>query len=78
MIGSSAEDWACPDPAAAADSRELVRLRLARETEYEIIKYLSLAAKERGWQDATAALVRSLSRVKPGVADEERARLPTH
>lgn len=61
-----------PDPESERDSRMLTQLMLPRETKPEIIGMLSAAAASRGWTETTASLVRSLSRLQPGVPDTER------
>src|ERR1043165_971823 len=60
------------DPAGQADTRNMVRLMLPREPEPRVIEVLSMTAADRGWQEATPALVRSLSQPQPGLADRER------
>lgn len=61
-----------PDPAGAADSRQLVRLMLPREQSLAVIRVLSEAAVEHGWDNTVPALVRSLSRFDEGTPDAQR------
>ncbi|MBL9032247.1 MAG: hypothetical protein JNM80_11145 [Phycisphaerae bacterium] len=55
-----------------ADTKRLAILMLPRETDPGMTTLLSGLAAERGWTDATPALVRSLGRWNPRVADTER------
>ncbi len=61
------------DPAGAADARGMARLMLPRESNLQMIAFLSDTAATRGWNEMTPALVRSLSRTAEGIPDEERA-----
>lgn len=54
------------------DAREMVRLMLPREPKDDAAALMSQVAAERGWTDATPALVRSLSRHNVRVPDEQR------
>ncbi len=49
-------------PDGIADVRNVLRLRLPRETNTRIIGLICTAATDRGWTDFTPALIRSLSR----------------
>jgi hypothetical protein len=55
-----------------ADTRSMFRLMLPREPEPTITAFLSRTAAERSWTEATPALVRSLSRHRPGTSDTQR------
>lgn len=71
-----------PDPASLEETRGLVRLRLARETNPIVVAYLAGVAQKRSWTDASPALVRALSQSMPGVEPldrpERRALLALH
>lgn len=58
---------------AEADSKAMVGLMLPREPKAGVADELSQTAGARGWSEVTAALVRSLSRPREGVADRARA-----
>jgi hypothetical protein len=55
-----------------ADTRNMVRLMLPRESDPEVVGLLSETTAQRGWVDVTPSLVRSLSRVWADVKDAER------
>lgn len=61
-----------PDPAAAADTREMVRLMIPQEEDLAIVAVLASAASERGWTETVPSLVRSLSRPGRTLSDNER------
>jgi hypothetical protein len=50
----------------------VVKLMLPREPDHTVTAFLAEQAEAHGWADATPALIRSLSRPWPGVADAER------
>lgn len=61
------------DPAGVHDTREMVKLLLPRERSRGMVAMLSRLCVDRGWQDATPALVRSYSRVIDEVAEDDRS-----
>lgn len=71
-----------PDPVSLEETRGLVRLRLARETNPKVVAYLAEVAQKRSWSDASPALIRALSQSMPGVEPlnrpERRALLALH
>lgn len=62
-----------PDPAAAADAREMARLMLPREPSRAMVAVISEAAGSRGWKEFIPALIRSLARSVPLVPDADRS-----
>lgn len=62
-----------PDPAEAADAREMAKLILPREKSRQMVTLLADIAGTRGWEDFIPALIRSYSRWIPEVKDSERA-----
>lgn len=61
-----------PSDKGSADTRAMFRLMLPREPDPTVTAYLASTSASRGWTETTPALVRSLSRVWPGVADSSR------
>ncbi len=68
----AALDAVLRDPDHEDDSQEMVRLMLPREPKEDAAELMSEVAAERGWTDATPALVRSLSRHNIKTADQKR------
>lgn len=62
-----------PDPAGVDDTRQMVKLILPREPSRGMVAMLSTLCAERGWQDATTALVRSYSRTVDAVDEMDRS-----
>lgn len=60
------------DEAGVRDSRQWVRLMLPAEQNLEMIRVLSEAAADHGWDEVVPALVRSLARYDEGTPDEQR------
>lgn len=60
------------DEAASEDSREMVRLMIAREPDARMVGRLAQATAENGWTEATPSLVRSLSRPDGRTPDDAR------
>lgn len=60
------------DAASEDDARQLVSLMLPREPQLEVIRTLAQAAERHHWTEATASLVRSLSRVDRQTPDTAR------
>lgn len=60
------------DEGAAEDSREMARLMVAREPDMRVVERLCEEIVRRSWADASAALVRSLSRPDARLQDRER------
>jgi hypothetical protein len=56
----------------AADTRNMVRLMLPRESDSKVTAFLSGLAATGGWTETTPALVRSLARPRWEVRDETR------
>jgi len=61
-----------PNPAVAADAREMGKLMLPREQERPIVVYLAKAAADRGWTDYVPSLIRSYARPLKAVDDATR------
>lgn len=61
-----------PDPQVAADGREMVRLMIPKERSRAMEAFLCKTAADNGWTECAAALVRSYSRIVPGVPDDQR------
>jgi hypothetical protein len=74
-IGALIDD---PDPAVAAESREMVKLLIPKERSLAVLIYLCRVCTDRGWTDAVPSLVRSYARSVEvlgwigGVTEEER------
>ncbi len=64
-----------PDPAIAADAREMGRLLLPRDPSREVVNLLCRTAMERGWTEYIPALVRSAARPVPESDDATRSEL---
>lgn len=60
------------DPAALADARELMRMRLWQERNEEVIALIAREAAERQWVEYSGALVRSYARRWPSTPDDDR------
>jgi hypothetical protein len=56
-----------PDPKAAADAKDTVKLLLPRERSLEVVRFISRAAAERGWDDCIPSLIRSYSRTPASI-----------
>jgi hypothetical protein len=67
-----------PDPTVQAESREMVKLLIAKEKNLAVLIYLCRVCVDRGWTDAVPSLVRSYARSVEsigwigGVSEEER------
>jgi hypothetical protein len=70
----AAFDWLLNSASAAdlEDTRAMIKLRLPRETSPPVVAYLCGVAAERGWVDASAAIVRAWSQPMDPVKDDAR------
>lgn len=68
----AAIDELLADEANLADTRNMLRLMLPTETQWNVIDLLGRTAADRGWRDHTTALVRCWSRPVIEPTDDER------
>ncbi|VAX35840.1 hypothetical protein MNBD_PLANCTO03-1002, partial [hydrothermal vent metagenome] len=73
MVRAAALEAVLWDEEAEEDSRDLVREMLPTEPDRGPVAVMATAIVDHGWFELTPALVRSLARPVPGVADRERA-----
>jgi len=60
-IGALLDD---PNPAIAADAKEMIKLLIPKEKSLAVMIYLCEVAKKKQWTDAVPALIRSYSRTR--------------
>lgn len=71
-VRSAAIEELLKDSANEADSRNMLRLMLPTETQWELIEKIAALAGEGGWTELAPALVRSWSRPVNQPADDQR------
>jgi hypothetical protein len=73
LVRAAALEAVLWDEQAEDESLELVMTMLPTEPDRGPVAVMATAIADHGWTDATPALVRSLARPVPGIADRDRA-----